>query len=39
MLADWKGEGEIIYLIYMFYNTGRYSGWSDRGCVRSGTNK
>lgn len=41
MLADWKeeGEGEITCLLYLFYDSGSYSGWSDKGCIRSGTNK
>lgn len=41
MSACWKeeGEGEIVYLLYMFCNTGGYSGWTDRGYIRSGTNK
>lgn len=41
MFADWKEEeeGETIYLLHMLYNTGRYSDWSDRGCIRSDSNK
>lgn len=39
MFADWREEGDIIYLLYMLHNTGRYSDWSDRGSIRSDADK